>query len=194
MAMSGGKSAVPQWWTDQRQPQAHERLLGSIQFYRSKWEGGAHWESSEDRPRPGLDPSLQATAPDVGQKKDWPGYDTAAANEGYTGRYAKCKQNRAAFETSSQKPVLASDEAVCYVNSREENRTRAEATRVAKETRQNFDERQMKRDANKKIGAEVSAKLIKERPQYVAVDTMQTKAASQGDKSDWYGRKNTCPW
>jgi hypothetical protein len=193
MAMSGGKSAVPQWWTDQRQPQAHERLLGSIQFYRSKWEGGAHWESSEDEPRRGFDESLQARAPDEGQEKEWPGYDAAEARQGYLGRDDQRKDNRAAFEVASMKMPEASEAAILGVNERNEVRLREEILRESQQTRQNFEERDAQRQTNKKLAVEASSKLVKPRPGYVPIDTRQAGLQPQ-EKSDWYGRKNTCPW
>ena len=198
MAMSGGKSTVPQWWKDQRHPQAHERMVGSIQFYRKKFEGGAHWESSEDQPRPGLDESLQARAPDEGQIKEWPGYDQSAARQGYVGRYGKCKQNRAAFErpevgTASSMEIRASDDAINYVNMRETIKRETEADNKVKETRTNFEERHVQRDANKKMAVEASAKLVKERPQYVPVDFVLGNPLPK-ERPQWYGIKTTRPW
>ena len=192
MAMSGGKSAVPQWWTDQRHPQAHERLVGSIQFYRSKWEGGAHWESSEDQPRRGFDETLQARAPDEGQEKEWPGYDTSEARQGYLGRHAQCKQNRAAFEVASMKMPEASVAAISAVNERNEAKLHEEFVRKSQQTRQNFEERDVQRKTNKQLAVEASSKLVKPRPEYVPIDTRE--AGLQQEKPAWYGRKNTCPW
>ena len=196
--MSGSKSTVPKWWSDQRQPAAHDRLVGSIQFYRSKWDGGAHWESSEDVPRPGLDASLQATAPNDGQPPDWPGFDQSAALNGYQGRYNKCKENRAAFErpkigAATSLEIRSSDAAIQYVNSRETVKRSVEADRKVQETRQNFDERAIKRNANKKMAVEASSKLVKPRPGYVPRNTNQASQHPE-KRGDWYGTKQTRPW
>jgi hypothetical protein len=195
--MSGGKPTVPKWWSDQRRSAAHERLLGSIQFYRSKWEGGAHWESSEDQPRPGFDQSLQATAPNSGQPPEWPGYDQTAALSGYQSRYNKCKENRAAFErpkvgAATSLNMRSSDAAKQHVNDEEAVKRKMVAERKVIETRQNLNERAIQRNANKKMAVEASTKLVRPRPGYVLKSA--PRLTVKKGKDDWYGRKNTCPW
>ena len=192
-------ATVPKWHSDSTEYKArsHERLLGSIQFYCKKNEGGAHWESSEDQPRPGLDPSLQATAPDQGHPPEWPGFNEHAALEGYETRYNKCKINRANFErpeigAATALEIRSSDKAIQYVNRRESVNKEAQRDRKLKETRKNFDERAKQRDANKTIAVEASSKLVRPRPSYVPATL--NKVATQSHAEEWYGRKNTRPW
>lgn len=198
MAMSGGSATVPAWWTKLKQPQAHERLVGSIEFYRNKWEGGAHWRSSEDdvsqkaRVNSFTQPSHRET---VSVPKEWPGYSRKDAREGYITRFDMCKTNRKAFERSSQKSNSPSCAAIEYAKRQREAEVGIANRKEAHESRQNYFEREQQRSQNKVLATEAS-ELIRPRP---GANTLHPKrtlntTTTLSEKSDWYGRRNTRPW
>ena len=190
---------VPLWWTKLKQPQAHERLVGSIEFYRRKWEGGAHWVSSEDKTAACGGSSshsrgsinLAAARPRQTQK-GWPGYDANAARDGYTTRFRQCKANRAAFETSSQKSAVASAAGKAAAIRRRADQLTAEMHRHEATASHNFWERESARAVNKTIATEASSRLIK--PRAGSVKERLPTPQVVGPPPDWYGRRSTRPW
>ncbi len=194
--------AVPLWWTKLKQPQAHERLVGSIEFYRRKWEGGAHWASSEDKAASGggggshnpgnSTQGIAAAARPRQTQKDWPGYQAASAWDGYTTRFQQCKANRAAFETSSQKGAVASAAGKAAAIRQRADQLAAEVHRHEAAVTRNFWERDAARVVNKTIATEASSRLIK--PRTGSVKERLPARQAGGPRPDWYGRRNTRPW
>ena len=197
--MSGGPATVPEWWKKIKQPQAHERLLGSIEFYRRKWEGGAHWPSSEDSAitqRLNASNAIQSSSSTnrTAIPKEWPGYNREEARVGYLTRFHTCKQNRRAFEKASQKSKGPSLAAVQHARSnRSEMLTKLEKIQK-QDTQNNYWEREEQRRNNKALATEAS-ELIRPRPGAVKAHYEQQSARSTvSSRSDWYGRRNTRPW
>jgi hypothetical protein len=202
MAMSGGPATVPRWWTKIKQPQAHERLLGSIEFYRRRWDGGAHWASSEDTAA-SQDPvagnadghgaatnaSSRGAAP-----KEWPGYNRDEAREGYVSRFQICKVNRKAFEKASQKPKEPSRAAVDHARSQRGGVLASAQRQQREDTETNYWQREKQRSDNKMLATEAS-ELIRPRPGVVKPHYQQPSARSaSSERPEWYGRRNTRPW
>ena len=201
--MSGGPATVPAWWTKIKQPQAHERLLGSIEFYRRKWDGGAHWASSEDAAASKVDSAgntgdqgacgvtSQGT---VTVRKEWPGYNREEAREGYLTRFQTGKVNRKAFEKASQKPKVPSRAAVDHARSRRGGELVRIQQQQEGETETNYWQREKQRRDNKMLATEAS-ELIRPRPGAHKPHYKQISARSvSSERSEWYGRRNTRPW
>ena len=201
--MSSGSATVPLWWSKIKQPQAHERLLGSIEFYRRKWEGGAHWPSSEDASATAsANLSATTTASNVqgtesggnNIRKEWPGYNREEARDGYLTRSQTCKVNRRNFEKASQKPKEPSHTAVQNALLQRDLKIALIQKQQEENTVKNYWEREKERRDNKVLATEAS-QLIRPRPGAVKPHYVHLSARSVGsEQPDWYGRRNTRPW
>ena len=206
---------MPLWWKKIRQPEAHHRLLGSIEFYRRAWDGGAHWRSSEDdskarrlkvqaQSQAGGDAAkLHGHSSKKGEKKDWPGYQAQAAYLDYVGRRHTCKANRKAFETSSQKPRNANRAAVLESKTRVDAQNQALVSRMRGQASENYWKRRESAAENKKRANECKRIIVDRSPYKAHCSTKlhqkqctpcASAAQSHPQRELWYGKRNTRPW